>query len=210
MLLEYPRAIDEIERAYAGYRAADDGTGAARVARNLGYLHGSTAGDWAMASGWIARAKTLSRCRAQRTGWVALTEGMFAAGRNARNEAFLLALQVGRATGDADLTFATLSYLGASLVHADRVEEGMVLLDEALAAVAGGDVEDFIVVEEIFCQMFSACERARDVRRAEQWIRVGERLPSGVGTCPPLARTAAPTTAASSPPQAAGRRLTRR
>ena len=69
-----------------------------------------------------------------------------------------------------------MAYLGASLVHDDRVEEGMMLLDEALAAVAGGEVEDFIVVEEIFCQMFSACERAQDVGRAEQWIRVGEAI----------------------------------
>ena len=35
--------------------------------------------------------------------------------------------EVGRLTGDADLTFATLAYLGASLVHEDRVEEGMAL-----------------------------------------------------------------------------------
>ena len=52
----------------------------------------------------------------------------------------------------------------------------MALLDEALAAVAGGEVEEFVVVEEIFCQLFSACEHAHDVRRAEQWIRVGETI----------------------------------
>ena len=69
-----------------------------------------------------------------------------------------------------------MSYLGASLVHGDRTEEGMALLDEALAAVAGGEVEDFIIVEEIFCQLFSACEHAQDVQRAEQWIRVGEQI----------------------------------
>ena len=65
----------------------------------------------------------------------------------------------------------------------------MVLLDEALAAVAGGEVEDFTVIEEIFCQLFSACEHAHDVRRAEQWIRVGEpiaerrRLPAVSAYC---------------------------
>ena len=62
------------------------------------------------------------------------------------------------------------------MVHDDRTEEGMVLLDEALAAVAGGEVDDFVIVEEIFCQLFAACEHAQDVRRAEQWIRVGEQL----------------------------------
>ena len=178
VLFDYPRAIDEFERAYAGYRRVEDGTGAARAARTLGYLYGTTAGDWAVASGWISRAKTLLRDApgSGERGWVALTEGMFAADRQAKDTAFRSAIQVGRETGDADLTFATSSYLGASLVHGDRVEEGMALLDEALAAVAGGDVEDFIVLEEIFCQLFSACEHTQDVRRAEQWIRVGEQI----------------------------------
>jgi DNA-binding CsgD family transcriptional regulator len=178
VLFEYERGIEEFERAYASYRAAGDGVGAARVARTLGYMHGSTSGDWAVASGWIARAKTLlaDQPDSSERGWVALTEGMFEANRAKKDAAFQQAVEVGRRTNDTDLTFATLAYLGASLVHDDRIEEGMLLLDEALAAVAGGDVEDFIVVEEIFCQLFSACEQARDVPRAEQWIRVGEQI----------------------------------
>ena len=79
-------------------------------------------------------------------------------------------------SGDSSLEFATLAYLGASLVHDDRVDEGMLLLDEALAAVAGRDVDDFTVVEEIFCQLFAACEYAHDVDRADQWIRIGEDI----------------------------------
>ena len=50
------------------------------------------------------------------------------------------------------------------------------LLDEALAAVAGSDVDDFTVLEEIFCQLFSACEHAHDVARADQWIRIGDAI----------------------------------
>src|SRR6266498_2792844 len=52
----------------------------------------------------------------------------------------------------------------------------MALLDEALAAVAGGEVDDFQVLEEVFCQLFSACEHAHDVSRAEQWMRIGEAI----------------------------------
>ena len=65
----------------------------------------------------------------------------------------------------------------------------MVRLDESLAAVVGGEVDDLFVIEEIFCQMFSACERAHDVARAEQWLRVGEavaaqrNLPAVVAYC---------------------------
>lgn len=178
VLFEYPRAIDEMEQAYAGYRAAGDGAGASRVARTLGYLYGSTAGDWAVANGWIARARTLIADVADSSerGWVALTEGMFDGHRGRKNDAFRRAVEIGRRTADHNLVFSALAYLGASLVHDDKVDEGMALLDEALAAVAGGEVEDFIIVEEIFCQLFSACEYAQDVRRAEQWIRVGEQI----------------------------------
>jgi len=178
VLLEHRRAIDEMERAYSAYRAAGDGAGAVRTARILGGLHGSTAGDWAIASGWIARAKSLMSQSpdANERGWVALTEGMFDSSRRSKEAAFAHALEVGRDTGDANLTFAALAYLGASMVHDDRAEEGMVLLDEALAAVMGGEVDNFMVVEEIFCQLFSACEYAQDVGRAEQWIRVGEEV----------------------------------
>ncbi len=178
VLFEYERGIGEFERAYAAYRSAGDGVGAARVARTLGYMHGSTSGDWAVAGGWIARAKTLLADvpGSSERGWVALTEGMFATDRATKESTFRQAAEIGRMTGDSDLTFAALAYSGASMVHDDRIEEGMLLLDEVLAAIAGGDVEDFIVVEEIFCQLFSACEHARDVPRAEQWMRVGEQI----------------------------------
>jgi DNA-binding CsgD family transcriptional regulator len=191
VLLEYPRAIEEMETAYAAYRAAGDGAGAARVARMLGGMHGSTSGDWAVANGWIGRAKTLlaDLPESSERGWVALTQGMFESERATKNVAFRRAAEVGRSTGDAELAVAALAYLGASLVHEDLVDEGMRMLDEALAAVLGGEVANFIVVEEIFCQMFAACEHAQDVRRAEQWIRAGTQvaqrrnLPAVEGYC---------------------------
>ncbi len=50
------------------------------------------------------------------------------------------------------------------------------MLDEAMAAVAGGEIDDFFLFEEIFCQLFSACEYARDVVRADQWISIGDSI----------------------------------
>ncbi len=178
VLLDFPRCIDEMERAYAAFRAEQDGPGAVRAARTLGYLHGTTSGDWAVAGGWIARAKTLvvDQPDSSERGWIALTEGMFEEVRVLKERHYAHALDVGRSKSDPELVCCTLAYLGASLVYDDRVEEGMLLLDESLAAAAGGEVEDFVILEEIFCQMFSACERAQDVGRAEQWIRVGESI----------------------------------
>ncbi|MGH3659467.1 MAG: hypothetical protein ACRDUA_22705, partial [Micromonosporaceae bacterium] len=176
--LAFPRAVEEWESAYAAYRAAGDLVGAVRAARTLGYLYGTAIGDGAVSGGWIARAKTMlaSTETSNEAGWIALTEGMFTGDRVRREERFRTALKVARRYGDTELELATLAYLGANLVHADRTEEGMVLLDEALAAVAGGEVDDFFVLEEIFCQLFSACERAHDVTRADQWIRIGDAL----------------------------------
>jgi hypothetical protein len=63
--------------AYAQYREEGDGVGAARVARNVASLHGSYAGDWAVATGWLARAQRQVPADdpSSERGWVALTAG---------------------------------------------------------------------------------------------------------------------------------------
>jgi DNA-binding NarL/FixJ family response regulator len=176
--LDFSSAIEDWQRAYAAHRAAGNQVGAVRVARTLGYVYGAIVGDGAVSRGWIARAQTLlaDAPESAEKGWVLLNTGMFEGDRALKEERFREALEAARRFGDTDLEFVTLAYLGASLVHGDRVEEGMVLLDEALAAVAGSEVDDFSVLEEIFCQLFSACEHAHDVARADQWIRIGEEI----------------------------------
>ena len=175
--LDFRRAIDGWDRAYAAHRDGGDQVGAVRVARTLAYMYGTVVGDAAVMSGWLARAQTLlADVESPEGGWVALNRGMFEGDRARKELLFREALGVARRFGDTDLEFVTLAYLGASLVHADRTEEGMLLLDEALAAVAGSEVDDFCVLEEIFCQLFSACEHAHDVTRADQWIRIGEAI----------------------------------
>jgi DNA-binding NarL/FixJ family response regulator len=176
--LDFTRAIEEWERAYAAYREAGDAVGAVRVARTLSYMYGMVLGDGAVMSGWLARAQRLlgDGLSTSEAGWVALNIGMFESDRARKEEQFRSAVEIARQFGDPDLELTALSYLGASLVHDDRTEEGMVLLDEALAAVAGSEVDDFIVLQDIFCQLFSACEHAHDVARADQWIRIGESI----------------------------------
>ncbi|MEY2431046.1 MAG: hypothetical protein QOC92_771 [Acidimicrobiaceae bacterium] len=176
--LDFAQAIKDWERSYAAHRDGGDLAGAIRVARTLGYMYGSVVGDWAVTSGWMARAQSLlaGDVECPEAGWVSLNAGMFEGDRVQKELLFRAALGLARRFGDSDLEFVTLAYLGASLVHADRTEEGMVLLDEALAAVAGSDVDDFCVLQEIFCQLFAACEHAHDVSRADQWIRIGEGI----------------------------------
>jgi DNA-binding NarL/FixJ family response regulator len=178
LALDFEAAIEHWQRAYAFFRAAGDQFGAVRVARSLAPAYGMVLGDGAVMSGWMARAQTLlgESLDSLEAGWVALNLGMFEGDRAHKDEQFRTALAIARRLGDVDLEVVSLAYLGASLVHGDRIDEGMRLLDEALAAVAGAEVESFQVLEEVFCQLFSACEHAHDVARADQWIRVGERI----------------------------------
>jgi tetratricopeptide (TPR) repeat protein len=173
--LDYPAAIEAWESAYPAYRAAGDAVGAVRIARTLAGMYYAVRGEPAVGAGWMARARTLLPTRTGvEAGWVALNSGMFEGDRARKEAYFREAVRVGAGHDDRDLELTGLSYLGASLVHADRTEEGMVLLDEALAGVTGGEIDDFMVLEEIFCQLFAACEHAHDVSRAEQWIRIGD------------------------------------
>jgi DNA-binding NarL/FixJ family response regulator len=50
----------------------------------------------------------------------------------------------------------------------------MALLDEALAAVAAGEVADLISVGAMYCKMLHACELTCDVRRAEEWLALAD------------------------------------
>jgi DNA-binding CsgD family transcriptional regulator len=189
--LDYPPAIAGWERAYAAHRAAGHDLGAIRAARTLSGVYFTVVGDFAVSRGWLARAQTLleGAADASEEGWVSLNRGMFEPDRDTKNTLYRTALDRAREAGDSALEVAALGYLGASLVHTGEAEEGMRLLDEALAAVAGDEVDDFFVVEEVFCQLFSACEHDRDVVRADQWIRVGEtvaerrRLPAVAAFC---------------------------
>ncbi len=175
---DYAEAIELWTTAYGSYREVGDALAAVRIARTLAFVIGTIVGDAAVMSGWIARATTLLADAGDtlETGWIELNRGMFEPDRRRKEELLRDAIGTARRFGDADLEFGGIAYLGASLVMEDRTEEGMMLLDEALAAVAGRDIDDFLVLQEIFCQLFSACEHAHDVVRADQWIRVGEEI----------------------------------
>lgn len=175
--VDYRAALDLYEDAYRAYREAGDRLAAGRAARVIAWLHGNVYGDWAVYSGWMGRARTLLEEAGEDSaehGWVLMSQ-VVPDGDPARQEAVCReAWALGRRHGDAALEFEAQGYLGLMLVQAGRVEEGMTLFDEVMAAVCAGEVNDIYVVEGTICGMFLACERANDVVRAEQWLRVAE------------------------------------
>jgi len=176
---DYTASATHYERAYAGYREERDNLAAGRAARALAWITGNVFGDWAVQSGWFARALSiLDEAGEERpeAGWVLILRSFSEPDANAREELLRDAIALGRRFHDPDLEFEALAYLGGLFVMTDRAEEGMVLIDEALAAVCAGESTDLSVVDGIFCGFFWACELINDVPRAEQWMRAAADL----------------------------------
>jgi DNA-binding CsgD family transcriptional regulator len=174
---EYELAIGLKEEAFAAYRERDKHVEASHAARWLGFMHGTYHGNYAVASGWIARAESLlegiEECAAH--GWLILDRAPFSRSPEERQKVAASALGIARRFGDADLEFEAIALLGESHVALGRIDEGMKLLDEAMAAIAGGEIADHKAIGEIYCRLLSACEHATDVRRAEDWVSAIDR-----------------------------------
>ena len=170
-----PRSYEE---AFVAYRQAGELAAAARAARTVGWFRGWVFGEWAVHRGWIARARRLleeaddERCR----GWVVLDDALTGNDLEIQRSQYLEAIDLARRTRDPDLECDATASLGMMLVFSGRVDEGMAFLDEALAAICGGDVSELPVVEGCLCGLITACERTRDVSRAEEWLRAAERV----------------------------------
>lgn len=161
----------EWETAFRLLRAAGDQRAAARAAIELAEVHAGPLGRPALANGWRERAR---RCLdgegdcAER-GYVELA--IMACDR-ADVPALLAsterALALAEATGDTTLEARALADQGLALVTGGRVADGFARLDAALAMIAAGEVRP-LAVGLCLCAMLTACDRAGDVARAEEW-----------------------------------------
>jgi DNA-binding CsgD family transcriptional regulator len=171
-------AIELKERAFAAYRRDGRRADAAEVARWLAFLYGAVHGNRAAANGWMAWAERLLEGMEESVehGRLALDRAPWTDDPVERERHALAALAIARRFDDRNLEFSAQALLGHAYVMAGRVAEGMSLIDEAMAAVAGGEVAAVDSIGEIYCRLLGACERATDVRRAEEWIAAARRF----------------------------------
>jgi DNA-binding NarL/FixJ family response regulator len=188
---EYARAIEVKERAFAEYERRGLGAEAAELARWLAFLHVSVRGNVAAANGWMARAASVlegvAECAAH--GWLTLDRAPFTSDASERARVANAAIEIARRYGDKDLELDAMSLLGEAYVASGRVAEGMTLLDQVMAAVSAGEVVGVGAAGEIYCRLLSACERATDVRRAQQWLEAATRFEAWGDFVPPTCRT---------------------
>jgi DNA-binding NarL/FixJ family response regulator len=171
---EYAAAGEQFERAYAAYRREGRPGDAGRAARTLGWISGGVLGEWAVESGWLARARTEladAGPDGPEHGWVLILTSFGEPDPEVRETLLRDAIAAGRRSRAPDVEFEALAYLGGLMVLTDRVEQGMVHFDEAMAAACAGEMTDIAAVDSMFCGFFWACELVNDVARADQWMR---------------------------------------
>ena len=176
---EYAAAATCYERAYVAYRRERRFRAAGRAARTVSWITGNVLGDWAVQSGWLGRARSILAEIGEDSpehGWALILQA-FAEPDPVVREALLRdAIAIGRRLGDPDVEFEALVCLGGVFLVTGRIEPGLVLIDEALAAACAGELAEVATVDSIFCLFFWACELVNDVPRADQWMRRAAEL----------------------------------
>ena len=165
-----------MERAYAALRRAGQPGGAVTIAIWLAILYKKCLGNQTACSGWVARAARLIEDHQQvdLEGWLWWARAFEATDIARTLDAAERALAHARKTPDADLELCSLGELGSALVAAGRVEEGLALCDEAMAATLAGEFASRDTVVAATCCMLEACDCAADLVRVRDWCRVAD------------------------------------
>jgi DNA-binding NarL/FixJ family response regulator len=167
----YDEARQTWERCFQAARAAGRHRTAALAASQLAEVHAASLGHPSAANGWIERGRRELQQVGPCIEWGYLELAVMACDRLDADdllEATERALAIAVAEGDSTLEARALCDQGLALVSHGRVQEGFARLDAALAAISAGEV-DPVHVGMCFCSMLTACDRAGDVRRAEEW-----------------------------------------
>jgi LuxR family maltose regulon positive regulatory protein len=169
--------FDSRERAYRLYLAAGDPTGAARVAVWLAWDYWAFRGEYAVANGWLQRARRLleGQPSCPERAWLEVREGslcLLEEGDPVRALALTAeGIRIAQECGSIDLEMLGRAVQGLSLVAFGNVAEGMRNLDEVNTAVIAGELTDRVAIGLSGCYLIAACERVRDYDRAMQWCR---------------------------------------
>lgn len=168
---EADAAIERLSAEIRTFTSAGDRRRAALACAQLGDVFANAVGNLTAARAWFLRATRLIEdeppCIEQ--GWVAVT----ALGCDVDDPVELraraqLALDRARQFGDVNLETKALADLGLAHVQAGRVNEGMALLDEAMALVCG-PADDVEASGKSVCSFLTACYFAADFDRAGAW-----------------------------------------
>src|SRR5918999_834435 len=172
-------AIRLREDAYAGFAAAGDRHGAARLALTLSWDH-SGRGAFSVSHGWFANAERLLEAEEESVEHAVLTltravNLLFGEGSlSDAIDSFERAYELGRRFGDRDTQVLALAGRARALVKSGEVEQGLALLDEASAAAICGELRPY-TTGLVYCITISSSHDLGDYRRAAEWTEEANR-----------------------------------
>lgn len=172
---EVSQGIESRARAFELHRRAGSCSDAARTAVWVSHQH-FVAGRLSAARGWLARAERVledvEECEGH--GWVAVERARHATDLETRTVHADEAMAIAHRCRAGDLETFALSVAGRARVEAGHVEDGLRLLEEAMAGATGGHVGDIHTLAEAYCNLILACTSAGDWSRATEWCRYVE------------------------------------
>ncbi len=165
--------VSGLERAEHGHLDAGDELPAVRCAFWIGH-NMLFRGETVRARGWFARAqRRLDRDERDcvERGWLLIPRwlgqmagGDWEAGRATAADA----AAIGERFRDADLVWLARDDQGRALVKQGRVEDGLRIVDEALAVAAAGELSP-VVTGIVYCNTIAYCRDAYEIRHAREW-----------------------------------------
>jgi class 3 adenylate cyclase len=173
-----PLAIEVRERAYGA--AARAGDPAAAVMSAVGLARDNLLrNDIAVAGAWLQRAEHLLDGVPESLGhgYVAAVRAFRSALSGSIDDALSAAsraLEIATRLGDRDLAAIASSAKGAVLIAHGRVEEGLILIDEASVAAVGGELEPD-AAGSVCCASIEACAALGEWARAASWTEAQDR-----------------------------------
>jgi class 3 adenylate cyclase len=172
-------AIGLRERSYAGFSAAGDKFGAARLALTLSWDQMNRA-SFAVSRGWFSNAERLLQGlpEAAEHGYLALSRGVTALYADGNFAVALPELErahdIAARAGDRDTQVLALVAKGRVFVQQGNVEAGLAILDEASTSAVSGELRPF-ATGLVYCVTITSCQNVGDYRRAAEWTEAADR-----------------------------------
>lgn len=165
------QSAEAFERAHAAWLDAGDIRRAARCVFWTG-MSFATREMMAPAMGWFQRGQRLleneTECSEALLFHVPMALQALAKDPGRSLELFREVLDGARRLGDTETATLGLLGTGQALIQLGDAVNGVLLLDEAMAAAMAGDIHP-IGVGIVYCGVILECRRIFDVRRAREW-----------------------------------------
>ena len=139
-----------------------------------------TGGEPALSSGWTTRAERLldelgpDVAEAGYVSFLLMYRDLSASAWPAAAEKADATADAGRRHGDQDLVALGLVAGGRIAIYSGRAAEGITRLDEAMAAVAAGEVSPE-VFGNVYCIAIEGCQEIRALDRVAEWTSALDR-----------------------------------